>query len=381
MTTNIARVATTPARPARVARASGGNRAMRWLSLLHRWTGAITGALLGLLGATGTLLVWRDDLTFVPHGADPLSRDPALLAHAVNLIAAGPQTPTRMTFASDGLGVHLVGFSKGTGAYVSQSGEVVARWSSIAQRPELWLFDLHHRLLLGETGETLNAIAGLFGLFFVISGTILWWRVRHHFHPRVWPAKMTPGAIVHHHRDLGLLTAPLLFLSMLTGVMMLLPSLTGVLLGSGPRARPPEVLRAHHLPAHPDFGPVFAAARARFPDAEPRRLQWPRMPGAPLTLRLRQPFEWNPNGQTFVHFDPATLAVVGVTDPRSAGRGAGLREKLYPLHAGKVGGLAWKLATTLSGIAMTLLGSLAVYGFWKTRANIRAAARRKRLHR
>jgi hypothetical protein len=80
-------------------------------------------------------------------------------------------------------------------------------------------------------------------------------------------------------------------------------------------------------------------------------------------------------------FDPATMAVVGAADPARAGAHASAREKLYPLHAAKVGGLAWKVAITLSGLALAMLGSLAVYGFWKTRSNMRASARRKRLAR
>jgi uncharacterized iron-regulated membrane protein len=37
---------------------------------------------------------------------------------------------------------------------------------------------------------------------------------------------------------------------------------------------------------------------------------------------------------------------------------------LYPLHAGRVGGVVWKMLMTLSGLALTLLGTLAVWTFW-----------------
>jgi len=33
-------------------------------------------------------------------------------------------------------------------------------------------------------------------------------------------------------------------------------------------------------------------------------------------------------------------------------------------HAAKVGGFGWEIAMTLSGLALTLLGSLAVWSFW-----------------
>ncbi|MGN8001092.1 PepSY-associated TM helix domain-containing protein [Sphingomonas sp. 22176] len=349
---------------------------MHLLALLHRWIGAIGGLLLALLGLTGTLLVWRDELTFVPHAGDPVHADPASLAKAVASITSGPKPIDRITFAGDGLGVHQVVFRDGSGAYLSQAGETVAHWSSAWQRPELWLFDLHHRLLIGDTGETITGIAGLVGLFFVVTGILLWWRTRRRFRLRLWPMTMKPGAIVHHHRDLGVVAAPLLLVSLVTGVLMVFPALGGGLLAET-RSRPPRVEVRAGRGSH-DLRPLFEAAAATFPGAEFHRLQWPRKAGAPIALRLRQPFEWTPNGRTFVYADPDTLAIVGREDPATAGAAASIREKLYPLHAAKAGGLLWKLAMTGSGIALTLLGSLAVYAFWRSQWNIQRARRAKR---
>lgn len=350
---------------------------MRALSLLHRWIGAIGGLLLAVLGLTGTLLIWRNDWTFVPHAGDPVHPDTAAMARVVEGLAQGPRAVDRITFAGDGLGVHQVVFTDGGGAYVSQAGETVARWSSSWQRPELWLFDLHHRLLLGEAGEAATGVAGLIGLFFIVSGIILWWRMRARFRPRLWPATLKPGAIVHHHRDLGLVTAPLLIMSLVTGVLMVFPLLGGPWLAE-PRPHPPKVAAADTRTHRSGMAPVLAGAMASFPGAEVRRLQWPRKPGGPLVLRLRQAFEWTPNGRTFVYADPVTLAIVGRVDPAAGGAAASIREKLYPVHAAKRGGLLWKLAMTVSGLALTLLGTLAVYGFWRTRWNTRQARRRKR---
>ncbi|RSV40698.1 PepSY domain-containing protein [Sphingomonas sp. ABOLE] len=348
---------------------------MHLLALLHRWIGAIGGLLLALLGLTGTLLVWRDELTFVAHAGDPVRADPASLAKAVAMISGGSQPIDRVTFAGDGLGVHQVVFKDGSGAYLSQAGETVARWSASWQRPELWLFDLHHRLLIGDTGETITGVAGLVGLFFVVTGILLWWRTRRRFRLRAWPMTMKPGAIVHHHRDLGVVAAPLLLVSLVTGVLMVFPVLGGGLLAEA-RPRPPRV-EVREVQGRRDLRPLFEAAAAIFPGAEFRRLQWPRKAGAPIVLRLRQPFEWTPNGRTFVYADPATLAVVGRADPAAGGLAASIREKLYPVHAAKIGGPAWKLAMSVSGIALTLLGSLAVYAFWRTQWNVRRAKRRK----
>ncbi|MET3711943.1 putative iron-regulated membrane protein [Sphingomonas trueperi] len=349
---------------------------MHVLALLHRWIGAIGGLLLAVLGLTGTLLVWRDELTFVAHAGDPVRADPAALARVVRLISDGARPIDRITFAGDGLGVHQVLFRDGGGAYLSQAGETVARWSASWQRPELWLFDLHHRLLIGDTGETITGVAGLVGLFFVVTGVLLWWRTRRRFRLRLWPATMKSGAIVHHHRDLGVVAAPLLLVSLVTGVLMVFPALGGSLIAEA-RSRPPKVEEHRAASAARDLAPLFQAAAATFPGAEFRRLQWPRKAGSPIVLRLRQPFEWTPNGRTFVYADPATLAIVGRADPVEGGSAASIREKLYPIHAAKTGGVLWKLAMSMSGVALALLGSLAVYAFWRTQWNILGAKRRK----
>ena len=49
------------------------------------------------------------------------------------------------------------------------------------------------------------------------------------------------------------------------------------------------------------------------------------------------------------------------TDALALPSGAQIFNGAYPLHAAKVGGLAWRLTMTISGLAMMLLGSLAVF--------------------
>lgn len=84
------------------------------------------------------------------------------------------------------------------------------QWNSQWERPELWLFDLHHHLFGGDVGELVIGIVALCGLFFVITGLLSWWRARETFEWRLLPARMTQPAIVRHHRDLGVVVAPVI---------------------------------------------------------------------------------------------------------------------------------------------------------------------------
>lgn len=183
---------------------------------------------------------------------------------------------------------------------------------------------------------------------------------------------MTRSAIVRQHRDLGIVVAPILLLSFLTGAMMALPAVEALVLR--PFASPAE-LAAERKPPRAQWSPlvqsldwagVIETARDRYPQAVLRVIGLPAKPGAPITIRVRQPGEWVPNGSTLLWFDPATGRLIGERDVRRLSRGVRLITLEYPLHAGKVGTLAWRLALTLGGLALTMLGTLVFITFWRS---------------
>jgi len=206
---------------------------------------------------------------------------------------------------------------------------------------------------------------------FVISGILLWLRGRAKWRPRLLPKKLQPGPIVSHHRDLGILVAPLLLLSFVTGTLMVFRPVAGVVLSPWgtleQRSKPPTVEPVDR-PA--PVAAMLAEAKARFPDAKLRRLNAPRQPDQPWSVTVRQPFEWSANGRTRLMFDGAGK-LVKVDDPASGSQAAAIFEKFLPLHSARVGGLLWKLVMTLSGLALTILGAFATWSFWFRKAKKR----------
>jgi len=335
---------------------------VKLLSFLHRWSGGVIGLLLAVLGLTGAILVWEGAWIGLPGANDPIVERVDRLGLIADRAAA--DGAIRITFASEEIGLHHVAKEGGAGSYVAQDGTTVASWSSQWDRPELWLFDLHHHLFAGEIGEMIAGIAGLFGLMFVVTGTILWWRSRRAFRPRLWPRRLAPGPIVSHHRDFGILAAPLLTVSMLTGVSMLFAPVRETLFGVEHR---PKVVKIGTKAGGPNAAVV--AAKAFFPNAEVRRIVFPSKPDGPIVVRMRQPLEWTPNGRTQLSF--AANGQVTIEDAGRANGSAAVAEKLYPVHSAKVGGWPWKLAMTVSGLALAMLGTLAMWGFWARRAGKR----------
>ncbi len=343
---------------------------MQLLDFLHRWTGGLIGLVLGVLGLTGAILVHRDSWIMLPHADDAQLADVASITAATERLMATSGDPQGIVYASQSLGLHRVRLSADAGLYADQAGNVVARWTSQWERPELWIFDLHHHLFAGDVGETVSGIAGLCALFFAITGMILWWRTRRSFRFRLWPKRMTRAAILTQHRDLGIVVAPLIILSALTGSMMLFRPVAGIILS--PLGSPAKLsaslasprFKGGILTEKPDWSAILATARSRFPEAEYRILSLPRKPGDPIALRMRQPEEWLPNGRTMLWFDAASGQLLGARDSRALPTGARAFNLAYPLHAAKVGGLAYRLAMTFSGLSMAMLGSFAVWSFW-----------------
>lgn len=327
---------------------------MRLISLLHRWTGGLIGLLLALLGLSGAILVWEGSWIALPGASDPVLEQPERLASIVEQSAA---PGGRITFASGEIGLHQVVNEDGSGSYLRQDGSVAASWSTQWDRPELWLFDFHHHLFAGETGETVTGVAGIAGLLFVVTGIVLWWRGRAAFRPTILPRRFAPGPIVKHHRDLGVLAAPLLIVSLSSGVLMLFAPMRDAVIGREVRPKVETTATATVSPAE-----ALLRAKALFPDALLRRISFPAEPGGKIVVRMKQPFEWTPQGRTQVTFAPDGR--VTVEDAAAANRSAWVSEKLYPVHSAKVGGAAMKLLMTLSGVALFVLGSFAVWSFW-----------------
>ena len=143
---------------------------MKLLSFLHRWTGGFLGLLLAMLGPhRHDPGVGRRVDFAAPRAAIRWSRMVQTIGRIAEREAAAGAI--RITFASEEIGLHHVAKEGGAGSYVAQDGTTVASWSSQWERPELWMFDLHHHLFAGHTGETGRRHGpGSFGLLFVITG-------------------------------------------------------------------------------------------------------------------------------------------------------------------------------------------------------------------
>lgn len=343
---------------------------MRLIDLLHRWSGGVVGLLLAVLGLSGALLVHKDLWVGVPGVHDAQVQATAALADRAETLMGDPTgRPRSIVFGTRDFALDKLSYQGEAGAYANQAGRIVERWDSQWQRPEIWLFDLHHHLFYGDAGEIVAGVAALFGLGFIITGLILWWPMRRSFEFRLWPRAMSRFPILRHHRDWGAILAPVLALSLMTGAIMVFRPVADLILGPGAAAEVTASLKAPppidaKLAAQPDWRRMIETARRLYPEAEVRILSLPREGNGLISLRLRQPREWLPNGRTTLWFAADTGELVQTRDALKLPPRVQSYNALYPLHAAKVGGLPYRLLMTLSGLTLGLFGSLTVWTFW-----------------
>jgi uncharacterized iron-regulated membrane protein len=337
------------------------------LSLVHRWLGGLVGLGLAILGLSGALLLWKPwwvsvDLT---SRAATTAETLAIIKTAQSLGAG------HVTLPSPEFGVALAGLPGGGGAYIAHDGGLITRWSSVWDRPETLLFDLHHHLLMGHDGEIISGWLGLAAILFAISGCILWWPTRRTFQWRALPARLTRPAILRHHRDLGVVLAlPILF-SAATGALIVLKPLAETILGplsaaeavAEWQASPPEPAEM----TAPNWPALLATAQQQVPDGEARIIVWPKAHGGAVQLRLRRPAEWHPNGRTTLWL-AGNGTLLMARDAQRAPLAVKAQNALYPLHATRLSGSPLtsplRVILTVAGNGLALMGSLAVASFW-----------------
>lgn len=343
---------------------------MRLIDLAHRWLGGLIGLILVVMGLSGAILAHKDAWIGLPGAHDRPQQSTEAVAARVATLMADPQArPRSIVFAGPGFGLDRLSYKGEAGGYADQTGAVVARWETKWERPEVWIFDLHHHLFAGDQGEMAAGVAALCGLGFVVTGLILWWPLRCSFELRLWPRRFARFQILRHHRDLGVVMAPILALLLFTGAVMVFRPVAGVVLGPGISAEVQKSLKTPNLPKaelaeKPDWAAMVREARRLYPDAELRIFSLPRKPGDAISLRLRQSQEWLPNGRTVVWFAPDTGAVAGTRDALKLSQRVQAYNAIYPLHAGKVGGLAWRLVVTAGGLTLAVLGGFTTWTFW-----------------
>lgn len=367
-----------------------------WLSV-HLYLGLWLGALLSLLGITGSLLVfyvemdrWLNPALQITVPADAEARP--LQDMVTALQAAHPQRdgPWRLEMPTAPDQVVMVRYndpveSKGKFfapllvALNPYTLEVVNSrfWGDFLMT---WLLDLHMHLLLGTPGQVLLAISGMTGILSLVSGIWLWWpapgRWAHALRPR-W-RRGSKRWVFDLHVQSGVYGLILLLVFMITGTVLARPAWFEPLITlSAPLTPTPAVTSNPGADVEPiTLDAAVAVAQARYPAARVRWVETPSGPTGTYFVRLEQPGEPGQRfPQTRVWVDPYTTAILAVYDPAANTSADTLMHWMHPLHSGEAFGLTGRWLAFFSGWLFPLLFGTGLVRWWQKRQSRSLLAR------
>lgn len=359
------------------------NRLFAATRFVHAWAGAVLALLLMLVSATGTFLLWKDHylrLT-VPAARVAFTPEPAALARiAAGIEAAlGPDAVLSVEFATAELPLTYVILADESYAYFDSNGELVDRWQGNG-RFEEWMYDLHHRLLLGDSGLLIVGIGAMVAVLLLLLGLLSYWPFRRGWRLGLWPRSFSRESLRGSHRNLGLVLALPLLLTLLTGIVLAFPSQTEQLLLEELRQTQEYSdamtvgLDAVSGGDSGDWLPAMQRSLDVFPGATLRSVLPPGYFNYYRVLGLQQPGEFNRKGMSKVYIDPEG----GYMDVRIDALSLPLAERaynaVYPLHTGDTGSLVYRVLLTVLGLGLFLLSGAGLYSFTRRFVRMTGAA-------
>jgi uncharacterized iron-regulated membrane protein len=367
---------------------------------LHSWLGLVAGLGLLVIGLTGSLLIFHEELEllFNPEmvrvepasigrpDVGPSNRLPldTLLAHAQRQLPDHEVTGWLPQYEAPHLADLIYVIERGNNEWLvatldPYTGNLLASPRLGSTTLTGWLLDLHYMFLADHAGMFL---AGLFGVMLCVLGASGVWMYRE-FWKNFFTLRWNRGARILFsdlHKFTGIASVAFNLIVGFTGAYWNLTHLVGHWINGDP---PQPKIESRLYAGTLSLDALARDAAARLPGFRGNFISLPSDPAAPAVIfwgtieprgRLTGPY-----GST-ISYDPQTGAHTATSDLRTQGLWARIADTFTPLHYGTFGGLPVKILWCLGGLTPGLLG---VTGFliWfrRRRATERPAAPARRI--
>ena len=350
---------------------------------VHLWVGLILGLYMIVIGVTGSILVFKDELASLSYpqlmtaarGADPISR--AQLTTVIdNARAAHPDLKLVGAYVPGVFGEQFLAYMEGPeerwvyvfadpeDGHVTGSLDLKSTWL-------FWISDLHIRLLAGNTGWIANGIGAGFLVLLCATGLVLWWPGI-----KAWPRAL---AIKLHrgwkrinfdlHSALGFWALTILLMWALSGVYFVFPkqfeALVNVISPVEAGVEPQLKVSSKTAQKSSDVKTILAQARAASPAGKLSGIYIPEAAERPITVFVARGRIEDFSQADRVYFDPTSGAQLGLWH---AGINPTLGSKfvywLGPLHFGVYWGLAVKVLWAAVGLSLPVLTVTGALMYW-----------------
>jgi uncharacterized iron-regulated membrane protein len=343
----------------------------------HSWLGLIAGLGLIVIGLTGSLLVFHDDIEaalnpeFVSVTPAPAGRLPA----AELLVSAQRQLPGYEVAGwlyqlddpeqADLLYIRKHGAPEWLIATVNQyTGQILASPRLGTETFTGWILDLHYQLLADHTGAFIAGLLGLALFLLGVTGIYLYRAFWKNLLTFRWNVSLRI-LFSDTHKFIGITSVAFNLILGFTGAWWNLTHIIGHWIEGEDDEQPAAAVRFYAEPLNLDA--LIADTGRHIPGYVARFVSLPTEEGWPITFYGEAPghFLTGPYGST-VSYDTQTHAFKEAHDIRKAGLWTRIADTFTPLHYGTFGGLTVKILWTLGGLTP---GALAITGFimWRLR--------------
>lgn len=368
---------------------------------IHQYIGFVAGAIFVLVGLSGGVLAYRDDIDEWLNA--PLMRVEAPEQGAFqspDAILAAAQAAMPPDAKLDRLTMPRHRGAAATVSYMTETDDLDSYFYEMfvdpytgkikGQRVSLHgddtfsqpliriLMAFHWTLLLGANNAYIVGTVGILLFASILIGAYLWWPRGGDWRPGFkvkWGASRE-RVVYDLHRSAGAYMGAVLLVMLATGVAMIFKPATRAAVSQFSIIRPdPDFGKSTPLPGQPPVGvnAAIAAANKIFPDGE---LLWVLLPNAPNGVYVigKQAADEPSRSRTFrnVSVDQYSGRVLQVQDRNNFTAGERFLEWLYPLHSGEAFGDIGRPVTLLIGLTPLLLF---ITGFMRWRGKRRARRR------
>lgn len=365
---------------------------------LHRWLGLFIGAWFALVGFSGSLLVYEDEIDawLNPLLLTHTSTGKHLLPHAIltrvgdefPLVRAERIRPPRQDHPDEVYRVLMkvaphrrTGSPRAEAMFNPVSGELLGtrEAETVGITRPYWMrtmYEFHRNVLLGNFGSNIVGLAGLLLMLSAISGAFIAWPRNRSGWRRLIGIKFRAGltrVLFDVHRSSGVVLFSLLMLATVTGSTLVYVNYARDIVGVFSEVAPFPVIPWRDTPLDnwPSFERITERVRTEYPQHAVVEIHIPSKPTAGYLFYLKREGDVHRLGDTIVWVHPGTGDILFERSARNRTAGESVMHWLFPLHSGTAFGKPGKIAMFVTGIAMLLMFPT---GLWVWLRKKRAAA-------
>ncbi|MEX2262789.1 MAG: PepSY-associated TM helix domain-containing protein [Bryobacteraceae bacterium] len=356
----------------------------RVLFQVHLWGGLAFGVYAFLIGITGSILVFREEIVSeispLPENrvtGPPLSMEEiraGIQAHYSDWHVWSLEAPEEEGAPWSGF---LLRPGNGRRVFADSHGRVIGERN--LEGTWLRLFEQFHSFLLIPKGRLYNGIAGLVLALIACSGAFLWWPARGEWNTafRIVRGANWKSLVYDLHRVGGAVTFAFVVLFCITGAYFTWPavyrSITASILPVKPK---PQAAPVTTDGTRQPIDALVASAQRAMPEAKLVRVLVGRGPKEPVQVVFAHGARREHRKTSQLTLNPHTGEVLAIDDYRQRRAGDHLASWFGPLHTGHFGGLGVKVIWAGAGLATP---ALFVTGFlmWCNRVVAPRLRRRK----